>query len=107
VIHNAIEAMSTAVDRRALQVRTKVDGGKAIVVEIEDSGPGFNPEHSERIFEAFVTTKPRGAGLGLAICRTIIERHDGQLSAVSDGRSGALFRILLPIGALPGPGPTL
>jgi signal transduction histidine kinase len=102
LIHNAIEAMtSTTADRRALQVRTKVDGEKALVVEIEDSGPGFNPENSERIFDAFVTTKPHGGGLGLAICRTIIERHDGQLSAVSDGRNGALFRIHLPISARP------
>jgi signal transduction histidine kinase len=100
LIHNAIEAMTaTTADRRALQVRTKVDGEKALVVEIEDSGPGFNPEHAERIFDPFVTTKAHGGGSGLAICRTIIERHEGQLSAVSDGRNGALFRIHLPISA--------
>jgi len=108
LIHNAIEAMtSTPVERRALQVRTRLDGGAEIVVEIEDSGPGLNPEYSERIFEAFVTTKPRGAGLGLAICRTIIERHGGQLSAVSDGSSGALFRIVVPASARPAAARTL
>ena len=100
LVHNALEAMAaTTADRRALRVRTRVDGGEAIVVEIEDSGPGFSPEHSERIFDAFVTTKPHGAGLGLAICRAIIDRHDGKLTAVSDGRSGALFRVLLPVSA--------
>jgi signal transduction histidine kinase len=98
LFHNAIEAMdSTKANHRMLQVRTKLDGGKAIILEVEDSGPGIGAKDLDRIFEAFVTTKPNGAGLGLAICRTIIERHDGQLSAVSDGKNGALFQLVLPI----------
>jgi signal transduction histidine kinase len=88
---------STKANHRMLQVRTKLDGGKAIILEVEDSGPGIGAKDLDRIFEAFVTTKPNGAGLGLAICRTIIERHDGQLSAVSDGKNGALFQLVLPI----------
>jgi signal transduction histidine kinase len=100
LLHNAIEAMDTvSVDRRVLTVRTRPDGANAVIVEVEDRGPGIDPKHLESMFDAFVTTKPHGTGLGLAICRMIIERHGGQLSAVSDGKRGALFRIVLPIGA--------
>jgi signal transduction histidine kinase len=98
--HNAIEAMATAEgDRRALKVRTKSGSGRAILVEVEDSGPGIEPGRLDNIFDAFVTTKPHGMGLGLAICSAIIERHGGKLSASSDGKSGALFQVVLPVAA--------
>jgi signal transduction histidine kinase len=97
LLYNAMEAMTAVqADRRMLKVRTKLDGGNAIVVEVQDSGPGIDRDHLDRIFDAFVTTKPHGTGLGLAICRMIVERHGGQLSAVSDGKNGALFQIVLP-----------
>jgi signal transduction histidine kinase len=103
LVHNAIEAMGTAkVGRRALKLRTKPDGGKAITLEVEDSGPGIDPERLNGIFDAFVTTKPSGTGLGLAICRTIVERHGGRLTASSDGKTGATFQLVLPIQS-PGP----
>jgi signal transduction histidine kinase len=99
LIHNAIEAMASVNDvDRALKVRTKLDGGKSIVLEIEDSGHGIDPERLRSVFDPFVTTKPHGMGLGLAICRAIAERHGGQLVASSDGRSGALFKVVLPVG---------
>jgi signal transduction histidine kinase len=66
-------------------------------VAVQDSGPGIDPKKIEGLFSAFVTTKPHGTGLGLAICRMIVERHGGQLTASSDGRSGALFQFDLPI----------
>jgi signal transduction histidine kinase len=66
-------------------------------VTVEDSGPGFDPKNLGSIFDAFFTTKPHGIGLGLAICRTIIERHGGQLTGLSDGKNGAQFRFVLPI----------
>jgi signal transduction histidine kinase len=98
LVQNAIDAMASVESRRrALRVRTRPDGAKAIVIEVEDSGQGIEPDRLDRIFEAFVTTKPRGTGLGLAICSRIIERHGGQLTASSDGKSGALFRIALPV----------
>jgi signal transduction histidine kinase len=101
LVHNAIDAMgATKSDGRVLNVRTKRDGGNAIVVEVEDSGPGIDPKRLESIFDAFVTTKPQGTGLGLAICRMIIERHAGQLSARSNGKDGALFRLVLPSEAV-------
>jgi signal transduction histidine kinase len=104
LVHNAIDAMaSVKVDHRALRVRTKSDGDNAVIVEVEDSGHGIEPRRLRSIFEPFVTTKPKGSGLGLAICRRIIERHGGQVTASSDGKNGALFKIVLPVGTAPVP----
>lgn len=98
LVHNAIDAMAhTKVDRRVLTVQTRPEGAKAIVIEMQDSGQGIEPERLGSIFEAFVTTKLHGTGLGLAICNTIIEQHGGRLTASSDGKNGALFKIVLPV----------
>jgi signal transduction histidine kinase len=95
---NAIDAMAPVdAARRAIKVKTELDGNRAILIEIEDSGPGIDPQRLNGMFDAFVTTKSKGMGLGLAICRTIIERHGGKITAAPDRTSGALFRILLPI----------
>jgi signal transduction histidine kinase len=99
LVYNAIDAMAPIkLDRRTLKVRTKADGAKAVIVEVEDSGYGIEPERLGSIFEPFVTTKPHGTGLGLAICSTIVERHGGRLIASSEGKNGALFQIVLPVG---------
>ena len=98
LVHNAIEAMDAAAVRdRVLWVRTELKGHDAITVAVRDLGPGIDPERLESIFGAFFTTKPHGMGLGLAICRLIIEHHGGQLTALSDGKDGALFQFVLPI----------
>jgi signal transduction histidine kinase len=97
LIQNAVDAMdSVDDDRRILQVRTKYNGGDAIGVEIEDTGPGIDPKKADNIFDAFFTTKPHGMGLGLAICRMIVERHEGRLDVSSANPQGAIFRIMLP-----------
>lgn len=97
LLQNAIEAMNATNDgHRTLQLRTERQRDNAIVVEIRDSGPGINPAKLNSIFEAFFTTKSHGMGLGLAICRMIIERHGGRLSASSDGTNGAVFQFVLP-----------
>jgi signal transduction histidine kinase len=98
LVYNAIEAMDATTARsRVLRVRTELDGHDAITVEVQDSGPGIDPKQIEGIFGAFFTTKAQGMGLGLAICRMIIEHHGGQLTASSDGKNGALFEFTLPI----------
>lgn len=98
LIHNAVEAMARpAQQTRVLQLRTELYGRNAIALAVQDSGPGIRPDRLNDIFEAFVTTKSDGMGLGLAICRTIIEHHGGQLTASSDGQTGAQFQIVLPI----------
>ena len=95
---NAIEAMGTTEEgNRVLRMSTQHNAGNAIAVAVQDTGPGIDPEKLAGIFDAFITTKPQGMGLGLAICRMIIERHRGQLTASSDGKFGALFQFVLPI----------
>ena len=96
MVRNAIEAMNAAKHgSRVLQVRTERRDSE-IVVAVEDSGPGIDAKKLDRIFDAFVSTKPQGMGLGLAICRMIIERHGGQFSAWSGKKRGAVFQFILP-----------
>jgi signal transduction histidine kinase len=95
---NAIEAMDAVKDgNRVLGVKTERDERDAIIVAVRDTGPGIDPDKLNGIFDPFVTTKPHGMGLGLAICRMIIERHSGDLTASSDGKRGAMFQLTLPI----------
>jgi C4-dicarboxylate-specific signal transduction histidine kinase len=98
LVSNAIEAMTATSNRnRVLAMKTELRDSDAIVVSGQDSGSGIDPERLDGIFGVFVSTKEHGSGLGLAICRMIIEQHGGQLSASSDGKSGALFQFVLPI----------
>jgi len=98
LVHNATEAMgSVNDDRRVLRVSTKYNGDNVIIIAVEDSEPGIDPRKLDNIFDAFVTTKPHGMGLGLAICRMIVERHEGQLSASSIDPHGTVFRVVLPV----------
>jgi signal transduction histidine kinase len=78
-------------------VRTELNNRDAITVAVQDSGPGIDPKKIEGIFGAFFTTKSDGMGLGLAICRMIVEHHGGQLTASSDGKNGSVFQFDLPI----------
>jgi signal transduction histidine kinase len=97
LIDNALQAMDTTTDRsRVLRVTTELRGRDAIAVAVEDSGPGIDAEKLDGIFSAFLSTKSHGMGLGLAICRMIIEQHGGHLTASSDGKNGALFQFVLP-----------
>jgi signal transduction histidine kinase len=98
LIHNAVDAINATTDRsRMLRVTTKAHGDNAIKLTVEDSGAGIDANKLEKIFGAFITTKSQGMGLGLAICRMIIEKHNGQITASSDGKNGALFQVVLPI----------
>jgi signal transduction histidine kinase len=101
LVHNAIEAMSEKAGRdKTLEVRTNIWDRNAVIVEVLDNGPGIDPERLAEVFEAFVTTKSHGMGLGLAICRRIVERHDGQIWASSAVPQGAHFRIVLRSSSL-------
>ena len=98
LVSNAIEAMSGVEDdQRVLQVKAELHGGNAIMVSVADSGTGIDPKGLGVIFEPFVTTKARGMGLGLAICRMIVERHAGRLSASAAQPRDAIFRVVLPV----------
>ncbi len=96
LILNAIEAMSLVDDRHRelfLQSGRRRDG--AIFVSVQDTGPGFLAGTLDKIFDAFVTTKPNGMGLGLSICRSIVEAHGGVLSASPARPRGAVFEVTL------------
>ncbi len=89
--------MDIITDRdRVLRVKTARHDRDAIIVAVEDSGPGIDSKQLGSIFDAFFTTKSHGIGLGLAICRMIVERHGGQLTAASNGDNGARFQFVLP-----------
>jgi C4-dicarboxylate-specific signal transduction histidine kinase len=99
LILNAVEAMSS-VDgaRRELSISTERRGADEVLVAVRDSGPGIDPEHLERVFDSFYTTKPSGIGLGLSICRSIIDAHGGRLWAAANEPRGAAFQFTLPAG---------
>jgi two-component system, NtrC family, sensor kinase len=97
LVRNAVEAMhAVAAGQRILQLRTGRHGDNAVAIEVEDSGTGIDPKQIDSIFDAFITTKAHGMGLGLALCRMIIERHAGQLSAAPARPRGSIFRVVLP-----------
>jgi PAS domain S-box-containing protein len=98
LINNAIEAMESVADRTML-VKSEHENSGQVRVTIEDSGTGIEPQHADKIFGSFFTTKADGMGMGLSICRSIIESHGGRLWA-SPGRSrGAVFQFTLPSDA--------
>jgi signal transduction histidine kinase len=100
LIRNAIEAMDgTKGGIRELRLSSASRNQDDAVISVMDTGPGIDPEKRDSIFDAFVTTKPRGMGLGLAISRMIVERHGGQLVASSGKEGGALFQMILPIAS--------
>ena len=97
LIMNAIEAMSEVTEgSRNLLVSTGKDDSDDVLVAVSDSGPGLPQAGPERVFQAFYTTKPSGLGIGLSICRSIIEAHGGRLWAVPNEHRGAVFRFALP-----------
>jgi PAS domain S-box-containing protein len=94
---NAIEAMSGMDEgSRELLISTEKTHSDAVLVAVRDSGPGFPPESAERLFESFYTTKPGGLGMGLSICHSIIEAHEGRLWATVGRPHGAVFQFTLP-----------
>jgi PAS domain S-box-containing protein len=93
---NAVEAMgSTEAGARELLISTEQDR-TGVLVAVHDSGPGIDPSHRERVFESFYTTKPSGTGMGLSICRSIIDAHGGRLWAEANEPRGTVFQFTLP-----------
>jgi signal transduction histidine kinase len=97
LILNAVEAMTGVGEgSRQLLISTHRDVSGGVLLAVTDSGPGLNPENSSRLFEPFYTTKPRGMGMGLSICRTIVEAHGGHISASRTTGTGATLQVALP-----------
>jgi two-component system, LuxR family, sensor kinase FixL len=95
LVRNAVEAMEAS-EQRSLVVATRAADG-AVEITVSDTGPGIAPDIAGRLFQPFVTTKPTGLGLGLSICREIVEAHEGQLTAAPGAVGGTVFTIRLPV----------
>jgi C4-dicarboxylate-specific signal transduction histidine kinase len=94
-ITNAIDSMAAKDGSRVLCVRSEVYDGGGVIVSVADTGTGIGPQELERIFNPLFTTKSGGMGMGLSICRSIIEAHDGQLWAAPNKPEGAVFQFML------------
>jgi signal transduction histidine kinase len=97
LIMNGMEAMASVSDRpRELTIRSHRDDADQVLVAVQDSGVGIETEDMDRLFNAFFTTKPTGMGMGLSICRSIIDAHGGKLLASRNAGAGATFHFMLP-----------
>lgn len=99
LLRNAFEAMAESHTRTVTVRAHPALGGKTVEVSVRDTGPGLSPEVAEKLFQPFVTTKASGMGVGLSICRTIIESHGGRMWATSEPGKGAAFHFTLPAEA--------
>jgi C4-dicarboxylate-specific signal transduction histidine kinase len=95
LIMNAIESMS-AVEPRVLTIKSESNGDDKVRISVADTGSGIDPTHLHRIFDPLFTTKARGMGMGLSICRSIIESHQGRIWVAGDTSRGSIFQIELP-----------
>jgi signal transduction histidine kinase len=93
----SVEAMeSVEAGARELLISTEQNQANSVLVAVRDLGPGIDPDHVERVFDAFYTTKSGGMGMGLSICRSIIANHGGRLWAEANEPRGAIFQFTLP-----------
>jgi two-component system sensor kinase FixL len=95
LMRNAIEAMEES-HRRDLTISTKMLDEDVVAISIVDTGPGIAPEVADRLFQPFVTTKAQGMGVGLSICRSIVEAHSGRLWAEPNPDGGTIFHLTVP-----------
>jgi signal transduction histidine kinase len=97
LILNALQAMgAVGEDARQVLITTSLTELNDLYIGVQDNGPGLSPETLSRLFEPFYTTKPNGMGMGLAICRSIVEAHGGRLWATACQPHGALFQFTIP-----------
>jgi C4-dicarboxylate-specific signal transduction histidine kinase len=93
---NGIDAMKDVDGTRELAIKSHLTGNEQLMVCVSDSGVGLPSQQADQIFQAFFTTKPHGIGMGLAICRSIVESHSGRLWAADNSPRGARFHLILP-----------
>jgi len=96
LILNAIEAMGSVEERQRMLSVVTEQRAADVLIAVHDSGPGIDPEHLQRVFEPFYTTKESGIGMGLSICRSIIDAHGGRLWVDADQPRGTVFQFTLP-----------
>jgi signal transduction histidine kinase len=96
LIMNGIDAMKDVDATRELAIKSQPGNDEQLLVSVSDTGMGLPPQQTERIFDAFFTTKPHGLGMGLSISRSIVESHRGRLWAAGNSPRGASFHFTLP-----------
>ena len=84
---------------RQVSITSRVADGKEVLVQVRDSGLGLTRESRDRLFEAFYTTKQSGLGMGLSICKSIVEAHGGKITATPNSPHGAIFGVRLPVAS--------
>jgi signal transduction histidine kinase len=101
LVMNAIDAVSTVTERpRTVEIWTRAAGEEEVLVAVRDCGVGVDLTSRDRVFDAFYTTKEQGMGMGLAVCRTIIEGHGGHIWVTANEGPGATFCFTLPVLAV-------
>jgi two-component system sensor kinase FixL len=103
LIRNSVDALEE-VERREIVISTRRGTAGTIEIAVADTGPGLAPEVAERLFQPFVTTKPGGLGIGLSICRSIVDGHGGRLWASANPGGGTIFHVRLPTAEASGGG---
>jgi two-component system sensor kinase FixL len=103
LIRNSVDALEE-VERREIVISTRRAAAGTIEIAVADTGPGLAPEVAERLFQPFVTTKPGGLGIGLSICRSIVDGHGGRLWASANPGGGTIFHVRLPTAEASGGG---
>jgi PAS domain S-box-containing protein len=102
LLTNAFDAIeSLPVDERTITISSALENENSVIVKISDSGNGIRPELMETVFDPFQTTKPKGIGIGLSICKSILEAHDGKILVDNTKSGGAVFSLILPIAGEP------
>jgi C4-dicarboxylate-specific signal transduction histidine kinase len=96
LLRNAIDSMAAKDGARLLSVKSRVHDSGGVIVAVEDTGMGVEPKDMDRIFSPLFTTKSHGMGMGLSICRSIVEAHEGRLWATPNAPHGAVFQFVLP-----------
>jgi signal transduction histidine kinase len=97
LVTNAVDAMRSSTDRpRVLSISSEAPKSNSVTLSVQDTGTGIDPHDLDRIFDAFFTTKVNGMGIGLAICRSIVEAHGGTLSVSAAVPHGSVFHVVLP-----------
>jgi signal transduction histidine kinase len=102
LVMNGSEAMQSIADRpRELTIQSRQDETQQVLVSVIDCGVGISAGDADRLFDPFFTTKSSGMGMGLSICRSIVEAHEGRLWATTNAPNGATFQLTLPVNADP------
>ena len=97
LITNAIDSMATKNGERVLSISSEIHHSGCVMVSVEDTGKGLEPSAVDRIFNPMFTTISDGMGMGLSICRSIIEAHEGKLWVTAEAGRGAVVRFTLPV----------